>query len=934
MKHIIRKALAALLTAALLTQSAAALSITGLGEITAIRRDQIGDGLLYTEYGSATQQSYIFEYDPAGGALPIVRYGTTVYGKDRLGSMAASEWSAGKVVFGGINGDFYSMQTGVPMGVMIEDGKLLSTDDSKYAVGFTADGKAVIGKPGVKVTITNQTRDLLTSEVDQVNKFPTQWGVYLLTDDFASTSLSAVESLEIVIRLEGDITASGSIGGTVVEVINGDCNTSIPDGCAVLTVANSYEDYPNFTGYATGDKIRINTTCADGWDKVTTAIGGGDLIVENGETLLGIYDEDHEKVANPRTAVGTKANGKVVFFAVDGRSTASRGLTEPELASVMKEFGCVTALNLDGGGSTTVLVKRSSATDSAYVNVPADGSYRSVANGILFVSKKASDGKMAAISPIPNTPTLLRGSSVTFSAQPLDAAYMPAGLIKSGKDVTLAFHPDYTYDAAAGSISGSTFTAGNIAGEYRLNVTVPNGLLRLTSEASVVVTSALDDLIVTPAYTKVKPGSLVELNINAIWGGKSVIASPDSFYYTLNGTHVVPSQKDYPGARLLCDVGYLDANGNFQTFAGAEGTVEIGVWFDQFVRYVTVNVGTGSDTVADFEDVAQFGNFTVTVDGSDLMFAPTASGYKSESALEIGFSYNSLLTKKVLDVKLREGFPVAESAESIKLWVSGDISGTPCAVIADENGTEYTLSYVVTKDYSRQLGWCELTAVIPLSLKNGPLTLNSLLTLSTNGTGSRRLILDDAIIYYGALTTPDITIPEHWAKPQLTMLYDMGVIQKNDCRIVDGTAAVEPDKQLTRGDFAKMLALWLGLDIYAFTEGIVVEKNTPEHQAQYIRAVIAHGLMSGRGTDENGVTLFDANTSITREEVFKVIGSLLDAQDTGLITFSDASAISDWALSGIRKCVNAGILSGYEDNTVRPGATITLAEMAALLAKM
>ena len=177
MKHIIRKALAALLTAALLTQSAAALSITGMGEITAIRRDQIGDGLLYTEYGSATQQSYIFEYDPAGGALPVVRYGTTVYGKDRLGSMAASEWSAGKVVFGGINGDFYSMQTGVPMGVMIEDGKLLSTDDSKYAVGFTADGKAVIGKPGVKVTITNQTRGLLTSEVDQVNKFPTQWGV-------------------------------------------------------------------------------------------------------------------------------------------------------------------------------------------------------------------------------------------------------------------------------------------------------------------------------------------------------------------------------------------------------------------------------------------------------------------------------------------------------------------------------------------------------------------------------------------------------------------------------------------------------------------------------------------------------------------------------------------------------------------------------------
>ena len=348
---------------------------------------------------------------------------------------------------------------------------------------------------------------------------------------------------------------------------------------------------------------------------------------------------------------------------------------------------------------------------------------------------------------------------------------------------------------------------------------------------------------------------------------------------------------------------------------------------------MTIHVGTGSDTVADFENVAQFGDFTISVDGSDLTFSPTVSGYKSESALEISFSHNTLLTKKVLDVKLKKGYPIAESAESIKLWVSGDISGSPSAIVADEKGNEYTLSYFVTKDYSRQLGWRELTAEIPLSLKNGQLTLKSLLTLSANGTGSRRISIDDAIIYYGALTTPDVSIPAHWANSQLTMLYDMGVIQKNDCKIVNGVASVDPEKQLTRGDVAKIIALWLGLDIYAYTDGIVVEKDTPEHQVQYVRAVIAHGLMSGRGT-EAGVTIFDANAPITREEVFKVVGSLNSAADTGLLSFSDADKISAWALSGIRKLVNAGILSGYSDNTVRPGATITLAELAALLAKM
>jgi len=257
MKHIMRTALSILLSTAMLTQGMAALSFTGIGEITSIRRDTIGNGLTFSEYNSADQQTYMFEYDPAGGTLPLVRYGSTVYGKDRLGSLATTLWNENKVVLGAVNGDFYSIQTGVPMGIMIDDGALISTDDGKYAIGFTADGKAVIGKPEVKLTLTNLSRGSDALEIDQLNKFPTQWGVYLLTEEFASTTLSSSESLEIVIRLSGDFKAAGSISGTVVEVIDGDCNTAIPEDCAVLTVANTYEDYKNFTGIQAGD--RANT---------------------------------------------------------------------------------------------------------------------------------------------------------------------------------------------------------------------------------------------------------------------------------------------------------------------------------------------------------------------------------------------------------------------------------------------------------------------------------------------------------------------------------------------------------------------------------------------------------------------------------------------------------------------------------------------------
>lgn len=152
MNKKIQRPLCALLCTAMLSGiPLGALSYTGLGEVTHIKRDTVGSGLYYSELRSTdtdgkTQKSYIFEYAPTGGVLPVVRFGNTVYGKDRLGSLVSAAKNDGDTVLGAINGDFYSMQTGVPLGVMIDGGKLISTDDSKYAIGFKADGTTIIGK--------------------------------------------------------------------------------------------------------------------------------------------------------------------------------------------------------------------------------------------------------------------------------------------------------------------------------------------------------------------------------------------------------------------------------------------------------------------------------------------------------------------------------------------------------------------------------------------------------------------------------------------------------------------------------------------------------------------------------------------------------------------------------------------------------------------
>ncbi|MCI8388792.1 MAG: hypothetical protein HFE63_10035 [Clostridiales bacterium] len=933
--------LTALAAAMLMSFPLNALSYTGLGEIDSLMRDTIGDKLTYTEFKSTdqsgrTQNSYIFEYDPSGDVLPLVRYGATIYGKDRLGALVSSEKNSGSQVLGAINGDFYSMQTGVPLGVMIDGGRLVSTDDSKYAVGFTSDGRAIIGKPSVKLSLVNLTRGWDAVEIDQLNKFPTIWGVYMVTDDFASTTLSASESLEIVIELDGDIKASGSVSGRVRDVVRDDCNTNIPKGCAVITIANTFEDYPLFANLEVGDEVRIDTTCEAGWEDVVTAIGGGDLILSDGVLPDGTIDEAHEKVSNPRTAVGIKPDGKVVFFAVDGRSSSSRGLTEAELSAVMSELGCVTALNLDGGGSTTVMVKGSTSTDCVYVNSPSDGSYRSLSNGLLFVSRESSDGIAAALSPIPNTPYLLRYSTINFVAQPLDRAYVPVGEQIGSDQLSIMFDPNEVYANNVGSVSGAAFTAGGVAGEYKFIISTTNEN-PIYGNASVVVVDHLDDVIVEPANARILPGSIVPINVTALYKGRSVIHSADSFYYTLNGTHIESSSEDYPGAMLVCDLGYLDVDGNFHAFAGVSGDVEIGVWYDEFVRYVKLHIGDGSDVVSDFEDAADIGNFSVSAGKSvnDMYFSPSDGGYKSESALTVGYSFENSSVERLVDVKLRSGFPISPDAQSIKLWISGDVSGNMTASVADVSGNIYDISYVVTKDYSRQNGWRELTAVIPASLKNGTLTLESVLSINDLGRADRTIKLDNIMVYYGEEEDIPLNgLDGHWSKDYILRLYDMGVIEDSDCDNVDGTLVYSPSDELSRGEFTKLLLRWMGINASAYAEqGIVLEADTPADKLAYIRAAIANGIMNGYGIDENGVWIFNANAPITRQEAFKVIGSLLDNSEV-ILKFADSIDIQDWAYSGIAKCVAAGAVNGYEDNTIRPNANISRGELAAILSRI
>ncbi|MGZ5454605.1 MAG: phosphodiester glycosidase family protein, partial [Candidatus Aminicenantales bacterium] len=103
---------------------------------------------------------------------------------------------------------------------------------------------------------------------------------------------------------------------------------------------------------------------------VDFVVGGGPRLVRDGRPAAGdpgIYGPGFADARHPRTAVGIRTDGRILFVTVDGRQPErSVGITIAELAALLIELGAVEAINMDGGGSTTMVV------GGRVVNSPSD----------------------------------------------------------------------------------------------------------------------------------------------------------------------------------------------------------------------------------------------------------------------------------------------------------------------------------------------------------------------------------------------------------------------------------------------------------------------------------------------------------------------------------------------------------------------------------
>lgn len=237
-------------------------------------------------------------------------------------------------------------------------------------------------------------------------------------------------SMKETTKLAEDYGKIADPAGTVVMATNGDyfnMGTGEPTGFLIMegnVIKTSYEPY--FAILTDGTAVIRDAKTPT--DDVMEAISGPLYLLKNGEIQVTA-----DGSMNPRNSVGIREDGSVVFFMAEGRlAPRSIGMDCYEVAAVLKDAGCVTALYLDGGGSAT-FAAREEGGELKMLSKPSDGHERTISSGMLCISTESQNGVFdhAVISPREELYT--PGSAVQFSAVGVDrsggAAVLPEGLV-------------------------------------------------------------------------------------------------------------------------------------------------------------------------------------------------------------------------------------------------------------------------------------------------------------------------------------------------------------------------------------------------------------------------------------------------------------------------------------------------------------------------
>lgn len=561
LKQFLRRAAALLCAASLAVPTVYATSAEEILQT----QTTIVDGLTYYNTVSSTAagrlESFTLELEEGGNVSPLLVTGDgTIYGGSTISSAVKYAQEQGYHVLGAINTDFFSSASGIPLGIVIQDGEYQSSPENESAILINEDGEFDLCEtPEVTMTLTNQ-RSGEEVAPDHLNKLRNAvGGLYLLNDDFSTVSSRASGSGWYVLMQpvdEDDILAvNTSIELEVTEMFRYDQPIAIREGEYVLTADDKAALDSVYESFQIGDTVTLTTECSDKTLRSAQwASGCGDILVQDRDVTDSENWDSSLLTRAPRTAFGVKKDGTAVLYVADGRKSGySAGLSLQDLAETMEDLGCKWAVNLDGGGSSAMSVWVPGQAEPAVQNQPSDGSLRRCASYLLLVTEKTGSGRANRLALTQDGIVVLKGTSVALP----ETAMLDRGL----EVLDTVETEDVKVTAKLGSVKNGIYTAkkagtdtlklkyDGISGTATIHVVDELTELTITEQGS---SAALTSLALTPNDT-------VSLSVTGSYWGRTALRDLESVTWEIEG-----------------DVGEVDENGVFTASSrNAQGSITV-----------------------------------------------------------------------------------------------------------------------------------------------------------------------------------------------------------------------------------------------------------------------------------------------------------------------------------------------------------------------
>lgn len=581
----------------------------------------------------------------------------------------------------GVNGDFFDISdTGAPLGVGRSRGRgLLHAPDRGWNQSLLvgAKGRARIAsthlqahvqkRDGTKIPVTNLNSPAVRP--DGIGLYNSFWGS--VSRRRVVTDGQKVRQVRIRggrVRENARRLGSGRIDNGVTVLVG--------VGKGARRLATLKKGSPVTVSYGLDNPARV-------------ALSGSTVILEDGKILGG------DPVLHPRTSIGVDATGTRVFVVtIDGRTSQSIGMTLGDVAQILRRLGATDALNLDGGGSSTMMA-RPAGQPVRTVNQPSDGRQRRVPNGLGFrVTRGSTDLAGFHVEPVQEhveSARVLRGLSRVLVARPFNGRY--AGT---------AGTPAWRTGAGAATNAGRS-TRAVVVGRRPGTTTVEAYQAGVRGALDLEVLGVPRRL--EPSVGRIAFGRAGESRYVEVWG-----YDQDGFGTWVEPRDVRPSYDpavvsvSRSGRGFLVRARRTDATATVRFTAGGVSTT------------VGTTVGLRRQGVHQFNRTGQWGADAV---GGSARVSGTANrlGRAGKAmAVRYGFRRAAAVPGKRV-VRLRHaGIALPRGTRQVRTWIRGDGKGAAVRLaLRPRAGGPAT--FVTASPRVTWRGWRQVTTYLPSSLR-------------------------------------------------------------------------------------------------------------------------------------------------------------------------------------------------------------------------